>query len=104
MPVREGGGDQRGTGILWHELRKVEKAFLYFEFNIDTACVEQKYSDGSMLSINTTAVENEVADNIYQRSELEWLIYNKPLEYAKLVLGGDFEGHLKEKPEHRMTD
>lgn len=77
---------------------------LYCEFNIDTACVELKYSDGSMLSIDTTAVENEVADNMYQRSELEWLIYNKPLEYAQLVLGGDLEGYLKEKPEHRLTD
>ncbi len=77
---------------------------LYCEFNIDTACVELKYSDGSMLSIDTTAVENEVADNMYQRSELGWLIYNKPLEYAKLVLGGDLEGYLKEKSEHRLTD
>ena len=77
---------------------------LYCEFNIDTACVELKYSDGSMLSIDTTAVENEVSDNMYQRSELGWLIYNKPLEYAKLVLGGDLEGYLKEKPEHRLTD
>ena len=77
---------------------------LYCEFNIDTACVELKYSDGSMLSIDTTAVENEVADNMYQRSELGWLIYNKPLEYAKLVLGGDLERYLKEKSEHRLTD
>ena len=25
--------------------------------------------------------------NMLQRSELDWLIYNKPLEYAQLVLG-----------------
>lgn len=53
------------------------------EFNMDTACVELKFVDGSMISIDTIAVENEVADNMYQRSELDWLIYNKPLEYAK---------------------
>ncbi len=35
------------------------------EYNIDTACVELKYSDGSMLSIDTIAVENEYADNMY---------------------------------------
>ena len=52
------------------------------EFNIGTACVELKYSYGTMVSINTIAVENEVADNAVQRSELEWLIYNEPLEYA----------------------
>lgn len=46
------------------------------EFNLDTACVELKFADGSMISIDTVAVENEVADNMYQRSELDWLIYN----------------------------
>ena len=62
---------------------------LFCEYNMDTACVELKFTDGRMISIDTIAVENEVADNMYQRSELDWLIYNKPLEYAQLVLGGD---------------
>lgn len=44
------------------------------KFNIDTACVELKFSDGSMISIDCAAVENEVAKNMYQRSELDWLI------------------------------
>ena len=74
------------------------------EFNMDTACVELHYSDGSMIAIDTIAVENEVADNMYQRSELDYLIYNKPLEYAQLVLGGDPEGYLKGTPEHRLMD
>lgn len=65
------------------------------EFNIDTACVELKLADGTMLSIDCTAVENEVADNMYQRSELDWLIYNAPLEYAALILNGDPEKYLK---------
>lgn len=54
------------------------------EFNMDTACVELHFSDGSMVAISTIAVENEVADSMYQRSELDWLIYNKPMEYAQL--------------------
>ena len=74
------------------------------EFNIDTACVELKYADGSIISIDCTAVENAVADNMYQRSELDWLIYNKPLEYAQLVLFGDLEGYLSKPPEHRLMD
>ena len=65
------------------------------EFNIDTACVELRLSDGTMISINCTAVENEVADNMYQRSELDWLIYNAPLEYVDLILNGDPEKYLK---------
>ena len=49
------------------------------EFNLDTACVELKFADGSMISIDTVAVENEVTDNMYERSELDYLIYNDPL-------------------------
>ena len=74
------------------------------EFNMDTACVELKFADGSMISIDTIAVENEVADNMYQRSELDWLIYNKPLEYVQLVLVGDLERYLRVTPEHRLMD
>ena len=74
------------------------------EFNIDTACVELKYSEGTVISIDTIAVENEIADNMVQRSELDWLIYNKPLEYAQLVLGEGLEAYLKGKPEHRLVD
>ena len=48
-----------------------------------------------MIAIDTIAVENEVADNMYQRSELDWLIYNDPLEYADLILNGDPEKYLK---------
>ena len=74
------------------------------EFNMDTACVELKFLDGSMIAIDTIAVENEVADNMYQRSELDYLIYNAPLEYAQLVLDGDLEKYIKGTPEHRIID
>ena len=74
------------------------------EFNMDTACVELKFFDGSMIAIDTIAVENEVADNMYQRSELDWLIYNKPLEYAQLVFSGNLEQYVQGTPEHRLMD
>ncbi len=80
------------------------KALISCEFNMDTACVELRFADGTMLSIDTIGVENEVADNMLQRSELDWLIYNKPLEYAQLVLGDDLESYLKGTPEHRLMD
>ena len=66
-------------------------------FNIDTACVELKFDDGSMIAIDTIAVENEFADNMYQRSELDYLIYNDPVTYAELILSGDPEEYLKAK-------
>lgn len=74
------------------------------EFNMDTACVELRYADGTMISIDCTAVENEVADNMYQRSELDWLIYNAPLEYADLILNGDPEKYLKAVTEYKPLD
>lgn len=74
------------------------------EFNIDTACVELKFADGSMIAIDTIAVENEVADNMYQRSELDYLVYNAPLEYADLILSGNPEAYLKAVTEYRPLD
>ena len=40
-------------------------------FNMDTACMELRFSDGSICSIDTIAVENEIARNMYERSELD---------------------------------
>ena len=74
------------------------------EFNMDTACVELRYADGTMISIDCTAVENEIADNMYQRSELDWLIYNAPLEYAELILTGNPEKYLKVVTEYKPLD
>ena len=77
------------------------KTLISCQFNMDTACVELKFTDGSMISINCIAVENEVADNMYQRSELDYLIYNDPLAYADLILNGTPETYLKTVTEYR---
>lgn len=80
------------------------KHLLSCEFNMDTACVELKFSDGSMIDINTIAVENEVADNMYQRSDLDYLIYNDPIAYADLVLNDNPEAYLKAVTEYKPLD
>ena len=69
-----------------HNSKKNKKKLISCQFNIDTACVELVFDDGSQISIDCTAVENEVADNRFQRSELDYLIYNDPLAYADLIL------------------
>ena len=56
------------------------------QFTIDTASGDLVFDDGNRISIDFTAVENEVADNRFQRSELDYLIYNDPLAYADLIL------------------
>lgn len=65
------------------------KKLLSCAFNMDSGCVELKFNNGSMIAINCTAVENEVADNMCKRSELDYLIYNDSLAYANLVLNGN---------------
>ena len=72
-------------------------------FNLDTACVELRLDDGTLLSIDCTAVENEVANSMYQRSELGWLIYNDPLAYAELILNGELSKYLKNITIHKSA-
>ena len=57
-----------------------------------------------MIAIDTIAVENEIADNMYQRSELYYLIYNNPIGYADLILNGESEVYLKTVTEYRSLD
>ena len=78
------------------------RKILSCEFNMDTACVELSLEDGMLLSIDCTAVENEVANSMYQRSELDWLIYNAPLEYVNLILDGELEVYLKIVIEYKI--
>ena len=66
--------------------------------------MELRLADGTLLSIDCTAVENEVANSMYQRSELDWLIYNDPAAYADLVLNGDPETYLKTVTEYKPLD
>ena len=80
------------------------KHLLSCEFNFDTVCVEMKFSDGTRIAIDTIAVENEVADNMYQRSELDYLIYNDPITYADLILNGDPEAYLKAVTEYKTFE
>lgn len=65
------------------------------KFNIDTACVELRYTDESILSINCIAVEDEFGYSPHARAELDWLIYNDPLSYAQMLLDDKLEEYIK---------
>ena len=80
------------------------RKILSCEFNMDTACVELSLEDGMLLSIDCTAVENEVANSMYQRSELDWLLYNDPLAYVELILNGDPGLYLRAVTEKTLLD
>ena len=70
------------------------------EFNIDTACVEIVLYDRSMVSIDCDAVEAEYAHNMYEASELDYLIYNEPLSYAELLLTGKMKESLRNSTDY----
>ena len=69
-------------------------------FNMDTNRVEARFKDETTLAINCIAIENEYGNTPAQRAELEWLLYNRPLEYAQLVLSGEIEHYLSLRCEH----
>ena len=63
-------------------------------YNMDTNRVEARFEDGTTLAIDCIAIEDEYGNTPAQRAELDRLLYNKPLEYAQLVLGGEIEHYL----------
>ena len=74
-------------------------------YNMDTNRVEARFEDETVLSIDCAAVEDEYVNTLAQRAELDWLLYNKPLEYAQLVLGGGMEYNLSLGCDHgRLED
>lgn len=64
-------------------------------FNMDTGCVELLLQDGHKISIDCTGVEDALDVTMAQRTELDYLIYNDPLAYAKLILNGEPEEYLR---------
>ena len=57
-------------------------------YNMDTNRVEAWFEGGTTLAIDCIAVEDEYGNTPAQQAELDWLLYNKTLEYAQMVLGG----------------
>ena len=62
---------------------------------MDTGCVELLLRNGRKISIDCTGGEDALDVTMAQRSELDYLIYNDPLDYADLILNGDPEKYLK---------
>ena len=74
-------------------------------YNMDTNRVEARFEDEITLAIDCIAIENEYGNAPAQRAELDWLLYNKPLEYAQLVLGEEMEHYLSLGCDHgRLGD
>ncbi len=64
------------------------------EFDIDTACVELRFTENVSLSIDCDVIESQYAHTTQQKCNLDYLVYNAPLEYAQLVLTGKVTDYL----------
>lgn len=73
-------------------------------FNMDTNSVELTYNDGSVLTIDCEKVENHYDVTSEQMADLDWLLYNAPMEYASLVPSGEMENYLKGPALHGIED
>ena len=60
-------------------------------FNMDTACVESRRADGSVIAIDTLAVEREFVETWLDRRELDYLICSDPAACAEMAPCGDVE-------------
>ena len=78
---------------------------LSYRYNMDTNRVEAHFSDGSTIAIACIAIEDEYGNTPAQRAELDWLLYNKPLEYAQMMLKGEMAHYLSLGCDHgRLED
>ena len=64
-------------------------------YNMDENRVELTYSDGSVLMIDCEEVENFYHVTRWQLTDLDWLVYHAPIEYAGLVLSGEMGNCLR---------
>ena len=55
-------------------------------------------------AVDCIAVEDQLARNLYERSALDYLIYNAPLEYLELVLSGEIEDYLRKYTDYSRLD
>lgn len=65
------------------------------EYDMDSGYVYAKFISGDIILIDCDGIEKMYANNLYERSELDCLIYNDPASYVELILGKEVENYLK---------
>ena len=73
-------------------------------YDMDTNCVNAWLTDRSIVTIDCQKVEGTFADNMFERSELDYLIFNDPAAYADLVLNDDPERYLKAVTQYKTDE
>ena len=73
---------------------------IYSEYDMDSGYVYAKFITGDIVLIDCDEIEKTYANNMYERSELDYLIHNDPASYVELVLGNDIEKHLRKNTQY----
>ncbi len=73
-------------------------------YDMDTNCVNAWLTDRSIVTIDCQKVEDTFADNMYERSELDYLLFNDPSAYADLVLNEDTGRYLKAVTQYKTDE
>lgn len=84
--------------------RGMNMDFYHAFYDMDENCVFVWVTDGKIIAIDCTKVESTFADNLYERSEMDYLIYNDPIGYADLILNEDAGRYLKAVTTYRTDE
>ncbi len=76
----------------------------FAKYDMDSGYVYSRLIDGNSVLIDCTAVERAYAKNMYERSELDYLIYEDPASYVELMLDGDFQNYLMRVTQYKPLD
>lgn len=64
------------------------------EFNIDTNKVDIEAENGTRIFIDCDVVEDEYGITVSHRANLDYLLYNHPVDYVNLLLSGQMKDYL----------
>ena len=67
-------------------------------YNIDIGKLEMGDVFGNQYWIDIYEVEDECLDNMYQRSSLDYMLYNEPIKYVNLLLEGKLREYVHGHP------
>ncbi|MBQ6268063.1 MAG: hypothetical protein IJK64_09890, partial [Clostridia bacterium] len=67
-------------------------------YDLDTGKLEMVDVDGIRYSVDVYAVEDLCADTMYERSALDYLLYNEPMKYVNLLLTGELREYVHDHP------
>ena len=80
------------------------RKLIFCAYHEDSQTVELRYTDGPLIDIDCMAVEDEAARNMYEQSELDYLLTHDPVGYADLILNGDVAAYLRNVTADRSLD